>query len=145
MHLLTAEKRLRVVAHDFVRHYSDVWTSGKAMVVSFNKVTCVRMYNYVQEYWRKEIEEIRKKTEKDASQQEVQELKRKLKWMEETEMAVVVSQEQNEIQTFKKWHLDITPHREKPVSHMAQTKTTRSLLSASLNSLSSSRFSIFSR
>lgn len=102
-----------MVAHDFVRHYSDVWTSGKAMVVSFNKVTCVRMYNYVQEYWRKEIEEIRKKTEKDASQQEVQELKRKLKWMEETEMAVVVSQEQNEIQTFKKWHLDITPHREK--------------------------------
>lgn len=64
VHLLTAEKRLRVVAHDFVRHYSDVWTSGKAMVVSFNKVTCVRMYNYVQEYWRKEIEEIRKKTEK---------------------------------------------------------------------------------
>ena len=113
VHLLTAEKRLRVVAHDFVRHYSDVWTSGKAMVVSFNKVTCVRMYNYVQEYWRKEIEEIRKKTEKAASQQEVQELKRKLKWMEETEMAVVVSQEQNEIQTFKKWHLDITPHREK--------------------------------
>lgn len=113
VHLLTAEKRLRVVAHDFVRHYSDVWTSGKAMVVSFNKVTCVRMYNYVQEYWRKEIEEIRKKTEKAASQQEVQELKRKLKWMEETEMAVVVSQEQNEIQTFKKWQLDITPHREK--------------------------------
>ena len=64
VHLLTAEKRLRVVAHDFVRHYSDVWTSGKAMVVSFNKVTCVRMYNYVQEYWRKETEEIRKKTEK---------------------------------------------------------------------------------
>lgn len=113
VHLLTAEKRLRVVAHDFVRHYSDVWTSGKAMVVSFNKVTCVRMYNYVQEYWRKETEEIRKKTEKAASQQEVQELKRKLKWMEETEMAVVVSQEQNEIQTFKEWHLDITPHREK--------------------------------
>ena len=78
VHLLTAEKRLRVVAHDFVRHYSDVWTSGKAMVVSFNKVTCVRMYNYVQEYWRKETEEIRKKTEKAASQQEVQELKRKL-------------------------------------------------------------------
>ena len=33
--------------------------------------------------------------------------------MEETEMAVVVSQEQNEIQTFKKWRLDIVPHREK--------------------------------
>lgn len=41
VHLLTAEKRLRVVAQDIVRHYTDIWTSGKAMVVSFNKVTCV--------------------------------------------------------------------------------------------------------
>ena len=113
VHLLTAEKRLRVVAQDFVRHYSDLWTSGKAMVVSFNKVTCVRMYNYVQEYWQKEIKALRKRIEQDPWQQEVQEMKRKLQWMEETEMAVVVSQEQNEIQTFAKWRLDITPHREK--------------------------------
>ncbi|MCD8009344.1 MAG: DUF3387 domain-containing protein, partial [Lachnospiraceae bacterium] len=34
-------------------------------------------------------------------------------WMEETEMAVVISQEQNEVQTFKKWGLDILSHREK--------------------------------
>lgn len=113
VHLLTAEKRLRVVAQDFVRHYSDLWTSGKAMVVNFNKVTCVRMYNYVQEYWQKEIKFLRKQIEKAPWQQEAQEMKRKLQWMEETEMAVVVSQEQNEIQTFKKWRLDITPHREK--------------------------------
>ncbi|MCQ2117823.1 MAG: type I restriction endonuclease subunit R [Bacteroidales bacterium] len=113
VHLLTAEKRLRVVAQDFVHHYSDLWTSGKAMMVSFNKVTCVRMYNYVQEYWQREIKALRRRIEKDPWQQEVQELKRKLQWMEETEMAVVVSQEQNEIQTFKKWRLDITPHREK--------------------------------
>ncbi len=113
VHLLTAEKRLRVVAQDFVRHYSDLWTSGKAMMVSFNKVTCVRMYNYVQEYWQKEIKALRKRIEQDPWQQEVQEMKRKLQWMEETEMAVVVSQEQNEIQTFKKWRLDITPHHEK--------------------------------
>lgn len=113
VHLLTAEKRLRIVAQDFVRHYSDLWTSGKAMVVSFNKVTCVRMYKYVQEYWQKEIKALRIKIEKSVSQQEMQELRRKLKWMEQTEMAVVISQEQNEIQTFKKWRLDITPHREK--------------------------------
>lgn len=29
VHLLTAEKRLRVVAHDFVRHYSDVWQAAR--------------------------------------------------------------------------------------------------------------------
>ena len=111
VHLLTAKKRLRIVAKDFVRHYSDLWTSGKAMMVSYNKVTCVRMYEYVQEYWQKEIAALEKEIAQSTSQQEVQELNRKLKWMQETEMAVVVSQEQNEIQTFQKWGLDITPHR----------------------------------
>ena len=113
VHLLTAKKRLRVVAQDFVKHYSDLWTSGKAMMVCYNKVTCVRMYDYVQEYWHQEIKAVEKQLAKCTSQQEYQELKRKLEWMQETEMAVVVSQEQNEIQTFNKWGLDIVPHREK--------------------------------
>lgn len=113
VHLLTAPKRLRIVAQDFVRHYSDLWTSGKAMVVCYNKVTCVRMYNYVQEYWQKEIEALEKLISNSTYQQEVQELKRKLEWMQQTEMAVIVSQEQNEIQIFRKWGLDILPHREK--------------------------------
>ena len=112
IHLLTAEKRLRSIARDFARHYSDLWTSGKAMFVCLNKVTCVRMYDYVQEYWKIEINSIKEKI-KHATQQEAQELSRKLKWMQETEMAVVISQEQNEIQTFNKWKLNIKPHREK--------------------------------
>lgn len=112
IHLLTAEPRLKSIARDFVNHYSDLWTSGKAMFVCLNKVTCVRMYNYVQEYWKEEIKKLKAKI-KTATQQEAQELERKLKWMQETEMAVVISQEQNEIQTFKKWDLDIKYHRAK--------------------------------
>lgn len=112
IHLLTAEPRLRAIARDFVQHYSDLWTSGKAMFVCLNKVTCVRMYNYVQEYWQAAIKDLKAQIKK-ASQQEAQELTRKLKWMKETEMAVVISQEQNEIQTFKKWGLDIAYHRNK--------------------------------
>ncbi len=112
IHLLIAEPRLESIACDFVNHYSDLWTSGKAMFVCLNKVTCVRMYNYVQECWKEEIKKLKAKI-KTATQQEAQELERKLKWMQETEMAVVISQEQNEIQTFKEWDLDIKPHREK--------------------------------
>ena len=112
IHLLTAEPRLRSIARDFARHYSDLWTSGKAMFVCLNKVTCVRMYNYVQEYWQAEIEALKMRI-KHATQQEAQELGRKLQWMQETEMAVVISQEQNEIQTFQKWGLDIKYHRAK--------------------------------
>ena len=112
IHLLTAEPRLRSIAKDFTGHYSDLWTSGKAMFVCLNKVTCVRMYNFVQEYWQAEIQNLKAKI-KSATQQEAQELERKLRWMQETEMAVVISQEQNEIQTFRKWGLDIKTHREK--------------------------------
>ena len=114
IHILTSEPRLRSIAKDFVQHYSDVWTSGKAMFVCLNKVTCVRMYDYVQEYWKEAINRLRKQI-KTSTQQEAQELERKLKWMEETDMAVVISQDQNEIQTFKAWGLDIETHRRKMV------------------------------
>lgn len=56
-----------------------------------NKVTCVRMYNLVQDYWKEEIKRLEGIKSK-VSQQEAQELERKIKWMKETEMAVVISQ-----------------------------------------------------
>lgn len=112
IHLLAATPRLESIAQDFVGHYSDLWTSGKAMFVCLNKVTCVRMYDLVQKYWAAEIEALKIRI-KQATQQEAQESERKLQWMQETEMAVVISQEQNEIQTFRKWGLDIKTHREK--------------------------------
>lgn len=112
IHLLTAEPRLDSIARDFVGHYSDLWTRGKAMFVCLNKVTCVRMYDLVRKYWDEEINKLEAQI-KSAGQQETQELERKLAWMRETEMAVVISQEQNEIQTFQKWKLDIKTRREK--------------------------------
>ena len=112
IHLLTATPRLERIAQDFARHYSDLWTSGKAMFVCLNKVTCVRMYDLVQKYWASEIDALKERI-KSASQQETQELERKLQWMQATEMAVVISQEQNEVQTFQKWGLDIQSHRAK--------------------------------
>ena len=81
IHLLTAEPRLKSIVRDFVKHDSDLWTSGKAMFVCLNKVTCVRMYNYVQEYWKEEIKKLKAKR-KTAMQQEAQELERRLKWMQ---------------------------------------------------------------
>ena len=113
IHVLTAEPRLDAIAKDFVEHYSSVWTSGKAMFVCLNKVTCVRMYNLAQKYWADKIKETEAALKKTSSQQTYQELERKLQWLRETEMAVVISQEQNEIQTFRKWGLDILPHRTK--------------------------------
>ena len=56
------------------------------MFVCLNKVTCVRMYNYVQEYWAAEIKILENKVKHAASDQEQMELSRKLAWMKETEM-----------------------------------------------------------
>ena len=50
------------------------------MFVCLNKVTCVRMYNYVQEYWKEEIKKLKAKIKK-ATQQEAQELERRVKWI----------------------------------------------------------------
>lgn len=112
IHIITSEPRLDTIAKDFVEHYSELWTTGKAMFVCVNKVTCVRMFNLAQKYWADKIAELEAEM-KVATQQEAQELERKIAWMKETEMAVIVSQEQNEIQTFNNWGLDILPHRTK--------------------------------
>lgn len=112
IHILTSEQRLEAIARDFVSHYSDLWTTGKAMFICVNKTTAVRMYNLAMKYWAEKIAEIEKSLY-TVSQQEYLEHKRKLAWMKSTEMAVVISQEQNEVAHFEKWGLDIRPHREK--------------------------------
>lgn len=112
VHVIMSEPRLREIAKDFVRHYSGIWQSGKAMFVCVNKVTTVMMFNYVQEYWEKVIRDEERKL-KNMGQQESLEQRRKLDWMRSTEMAVVISQEQNEIANFEKWDLDIKPHRKR--------------------------------
>jgi type I restriction enzyme R subunit len=45
-----------------------------------------------------------------------------LQWIKETEICVVVSSEQNEIQKFQKWDLDIEPHREKMNTQDLETR-----------------------
>jgi len=43
----------------------------------------------------------------------LQKRRAQVEWMKETEFCVVVSQEQGEVEEFRKWKLDILPHREK--------------------------------
>lgn len=113
IHVLMARPRLESIARDFVHHYSELWTSGKAMFVCLNRVACVMMYDLVQTYWQEEIARQEKELKSIKDQQEAQVRKRKIAWMKETEMAVVVSSEQNEEKDFQKWGLDIGPHRAK--------------------------------
>lgn len=110
-HIITAEKRLDQVAWDFVRHYSTVWESGKAMLVCIHKITCVRMHGLIVRYWNERIAELEAGLGKINDEQEEIAHRRQIDWMRETRMAVVVSEEQGEVDKFRKWGLDITPHR----------------------------------
>lgn len=111
IHLLMDEKRLKTYAKDFVSHYSDLWTTGKAMYVCLNRYTCVMMYDYVKKYWAEATLALEAQIMAMEPGEEREKLERKLEWMRKTDMAVVVSSEQNEISRFKKWNLDIVPHR----------------------------------
>lgn len=110
-HIITAEKRLDQIARDFVEHYSTAWESGKAMFVCIDKLTCVRMHGLVGKYWIEKIAKTEKELTKATSAEQLAELQRKLAWMKETVMAVVVSEEQGEIEKFSKWGYDFTPQR----------------------------------
>lgn len=110
-HIITAQPRLEQIAEDFVEHYSTGWENGKAMLVCIDKITCVRIHAIILEKWKAKIAELEKQLSKLPDEQAVMEMERKLAWMRETIMAVVVSEEQGEVDKFRKWELDITPHR----------------------------------
>ena len=108
--LIARPERLRTIARDVVRHFVGRGFDGKAMVVSIDKATAVRMYDLVREEWARYLEELR--AEHDA----LPELERawlatRIELMETTDMAVVVSQGQNEVAEMERAGLDIRPHR----------------------------------
>jgi len=112
-HIITATSRLEQIAADFVEHYVTGWESGKAMLVCIDKLTCVRMHDLIAEKWRdKQLQlDKRLRTERVDDEQEMIFRERQVRWMDETQIAVVVSEEQGEVDKFRKWKLDITPHR----------------------------------
>ncbi len=113
--ILTAEKRLNDIAKDLVWHFNERGYQGKAMLVALDKPTAVRMYDLIQKYWKEYIAELKFKINKAIEIEEEQELKRKLQKIEQTEVCVIVSNEQNEVEKFGKMGLDIATHRKKMV------------------------------
>lgn len=113
--ILTAESRLDAIAKDLVWHFNDRGYQGKAMFVALDKPTAVRMYDLVMKYWPQYMAELEQKITKSKDVEEVLQLQRKLKKVQETEVCVVVSPEQNEVDKFRKMNLDIEPHRKKMV------------------------------
>ena len=59
-HLITRDDRLETVAQDIVRHFLGRGFVGKAMVVSIDKATALRMHDKVKEHWAAETARVQK-------------------------------------------------------------------------------------
>lgn len=120
-HLITRDDRLEAVAKDLVEHFTGRGFQGKAMVVCIDKATAIRMYDKVKKHWGAKIATLqleRAGVVGDARR----ELEERIARMKETDMAVVVSQGQNEIDEMAKKGLDIRPHRKRMVEEDLETK-----------------------
>ncbi|MBL7694840.1 MAG: type I restriction endonuclease subunit R [Ferruginibacter sp.] len=121
--ILTAKKRLDAIAKDVVWHFCNRGYKGKAMFIALDKLTAVKMYDLISGHWNDYIKQLEKETLKGKyGDQELLAKSRELEWIKQTEICVVISSEQNEIQKFKKWDLDVEPHREKMNTQDLETR-----------------------
>ncbi|MGE4297906.1 MAG: type I restriction endonuclease subunit R [Desulfovibrionaceae bacterium] len=110
-HIITAGKRLNQIAQDLVLHYSRAWETGKVMLVCIDKVTCVRMHELILKHWNERITVLERELRTAVDEQDEIYRRLQIQWMKETVAAVVVSEEQGEVDKFSRWGLDIKPHR----------------------------------
>jgi len=121
--ILTAKKRLDAIAKDVVWHFCNRGYKGKGMFIALDKLTAVKMYDLITFHWKNYVEQLEKDVAKSKyGDQELLEINRELHWIKETEICVVISPEQNEIQKFQKWDLEIESHREKMNTQDLETR-----------------------
>ena len=120
-HLITRDDRLEKVAEDLVAHFLGREEGGKGMVICVDKLTAVKMYEKVRKHWGAYLADLKAELPR-ADELRRSGLEKKIHYMESTDMAVVVSQQQNEVEYFNEKGFDITKHRERMVKEDLETK-----------------------
>ncbi len=116
-HIITRDDRLEKVAKDIVSHFLGRGFQGKAMVVSIDKATALKMYVKVRSHWEAETAKVEKElmkltSFKESDPERVRFLNDRLA-LKNTDMALIVSPAQNEIEQMAKLGFDIVPHRKR--------------------------------
>ena len=113
-HILTRDDRLETVAQDIVRNFLGRGFIGKAMVVSIDKATALKMYDKVRKYWSEETTRVQKEfARRDLGDADKLSLRQRLEVLQTTDMALIVSPGQNEVAQMQARGLDIVPHRQR--------------------------------
>ena len=118
-HLLTRDDRLETVAQDIVRHFLGRGFVGKAMVVSIDKATALKMHDKVRRHWAAELRRVEQEIARRSRYAgnpvggPSPELVARREVLRTTDMALIVSPALNEVEHMKRLGLDIVPHRER--------------------------------
>ncbi|MEZ5376965.1 MAG: HsdR family type I site-specific deoxyribonuclease [Acidimicrobiales bacterium] len=108
--LITRPKRLEEIAADLVHHFANRGFLGKGMFVAIDKATAVRMHGLVAAEWSRYILRLEARLDTLPILERAP-VEYQIRWMRETDMAVIVSQAQNEVEDMAALGLDIVPHR----------------------------------
>lgn len=111
--VIKRDDRLEKIARDIVYHFPRRGYLGKAMVVSLDKFTAVKMYDKVEHYWKEELKRLHGEIRKTPDELKKARLKRIVEYMRTVEMAVIISEEAGEEEKFKAAKLDVKAHRER--------------------------------
>jgi type I restriction enzyme, R subunit len=115
--LIVRDDRLEKIAADLVTHFLGRGYQGKAMFIAIDRFTAVKMYDKVKHHWQVYLDRLKAElAQPNISEFEIKKLSKQIKYIEETDMAVVISQSQNEVEAFQKKDLDIKPHRQRLVN-----------------------------
>jgi type I restriction enzyme R subunit len=121
-HLITREDRLNKVAEDIVAHFTGRGYNGKAMVVSIDKKTAVRMYAKVKAEMQRHLAKMNIAVSKAKDEHEKEALREQAQKYENIDMAVVVSQSQNEVADMEEFEIDMRPLRARILNEDLETK-----------------------
>ncbi len=110
--LITRPARLGRIAADLVRHFVGRGFLGKAMFVAIDKATAIRMYDLVAREWQVHLAELQERAARLPPLERAG-IDEQIAFMRDTDMAVVVSQSQNEIADLQELGLDIASHRKR--------------------------------
>ncbi len=113
LEIIKRDDRLEKIAKDIVYHFPRRGYLGKGMVISVDKFTAVKMYDKVQHFWKEEIKNLVGLIHKSTTEGEKKRLQNIRNYMQNVEMAVVISEDAGEEEKFSKQGLNIKPHREK--------------------------------
>lgn len=113
LEVIKREDRLDKIAEDIAHHFPRRGFLGKGMVVSVDKFTAVKMYDKVQYHWNEEKKKLINERNLAKNEEERAKITKILDYMNNMEMAVIISEDADEKEKFAAQGLDIDRHREK--------------------------------